>query len=106
MTDGDVDVVLLVAGRGNGEQRGDRPALNDLKILIDQAPFDVLRAAEVRFDPPAQLRESNHVRIRQRGCACRSGSIRSSWVPPVGAAWMASCLVPTVFATTSPSRTL
>ena len=66
MTDGDVDVVLLVAGRGDGEQRGDRPALDDLEAVIDQAPFDVLGAAEVRFDPPSQLRESHDLRIRQR----------------------------------------
>ena len=66
MTDGDVDVVLLVAGRGDGEQRGDRPALHDLEAVVDQAPLDVLRAAEVRFDPPAQLRESHDLRIGQR----------------------------------------
>ena len=65
MTDGDVDVVLLVAGLGDRKQRRDRPALNDLKILIEQTPFDVLRAAEVRFDPPAQLGEPNDLRIRQ-----------------------------------------
>ena len=67
MTDGDVDVVLSVAGRGDGEQRGDRPALDDLEVVVDQAPFDILRAAEVRFDPPAQLREPHDLRIRQRG---------------------------------------
>ncbi len=66
MTDGDVDVVLSVAGRGDGEQRGDRPALDDLEVVVDQAPFDVLGAAEVRFDPPAQLREPHDLRIRQR----------------------------------------
>ncbi len=66
MTDGDVDVVLSVADRRDGEQRGDRPALDDLEAVVDQAPFDVLGAAEVRFDPPAQLRESHDLRIRQR----------------------------------------
>ena len=55
MADGDVDVVLPVAGRGDGKQRGDRPALDDLEV-VDQAPFDVLGTAEVRLDPPAQLR--------------------------------------------------
>jgi hypothetical protein len=30
------------------------------------APFDVLRATEVRFDPPAQLREPDDLRIGQR----------------------------------------
>ena len=57
MTDGDVDVVLSVVGRGDGEERGDRPALHDLEAIVDQAPFDVLGGLEVRFDPPAQLRE-------------------------------------------------
>jgi hypothetical protein len=45
MTDGDVDVVLSVAGRGDGEQRGDRPALDELEAIVDQAPFDVLGTA-------------------------------------------------------------
>ena len=107
MTDGDVDVVLCVAGRGDGEQRGDRPALDDLEAIVDQAPFDVLRAAEVRFDPPAQLREPHDLRIRQRRLLLplRRRS-PASCVPPAGEAWMASCLVATALATTSPSRTL
>ena len=59
-------MVLLVAGRGDGEQRGDRSALDDLEAVVDQAPFDVLGAAEMRFDPPAQLLEPQDLRIRQR----------------------------------------
>ena len=65
MTDGDVNVVLSVAGRGDGEQRRDRPALDDLEAIVDQAPFDVLGAAEMRLDLPAKLRESHDLRIRQ-----------------------------------------
>ena len=57
---------FFVAGRGDGEQRGDRPALDDLEPIIDQAPFDVLGTTEVRFDPPAHLRQPNDLRIRQR----------------------------------------
>ena len=34
VTDGDVDVVLPVAGCGDGEQLGDRPALDDLKVIV------------------------------------------------------------------------
>src|SRR5215218_4627450 len=64
MPDGDVDAVLSVAGRGDGEQCGDRPALDDLEVLVDQAPFDVLGAAEVRFDPASQLGEPHDLRIR------------------------------------------
>ncbi len=60
-------MVLPVARRRDREQRGDRPALDDLEAVVDQAPFDVLRAAEVRFDPPAQLREPHDLRVRQRG---------------------------------------
>ena len=59
-------MVPLVAGRGDGEQRGDRPALDDLEPVVDQAPFDVLGSAEVRFDPPAQLSEPHDLRIGQR----------------------------------------
>ncbi len=66
MTDGDVDVVVSVADLRDGEQRGDRPALDDLEAVVDQAPFDVLGAAEMRFDPPAQSREPHDLRIRQR----------------------------------------
>jgi hypothetical protein len=85
MADGEIDVILPVAGLGDGEQRGDRPALDDVEAaldsirraaqrpggrilgaVVDQAPFDVLGAAEVRFDPPAELREPYDLRIRQR----------------------------------------
>lgn len=67
VTDRDVNVVLTVVRSGNWEQRRDRPALDDLELIIDQAPFDVLRATEMRFDPPAQSREPNDLRIGQRG---------------------------------------
>src|SRR4029079_11588190 len=55
-----------VAGLGDGEQRGDRPALDDLKVVVDEAPFDVLGAAEVRLDPPAQLCEPHDLALSQR----------------------------------------
>ena len=58
-------MVLLVTGLGDGEQCGDRSALDDLDVVAGQAPFDVLGAAEVRLDPPAQLREPHDLRIRQ-----------------------------------------
>lgn len=69
MTDGDVDVILLVAGLRDGEQCRDRSALNDVEAVVDQAPLDVLRAAEVRFDPPPKPHEPHEphdLRIRQR----------------------------------------
>ena len=43
MADRDVDVVVPVADVGDREQRGDRPALDDVEVIVDQAPFDVLR---------------------------------------------------------------
>jgi hypothetical protein len=66
MTDGEVDVVLCVFGLGDGEQRGDRPALDDVEGIAHQAPFDVLGATEVRFDLPAQPREPHDLRVCQR----------------------------------------
>ena len=66
MTDGDEDVVPSVVGHRNGEQCGDRPALDDMELVIGQAPFDVLGASEVRFYAPSQPGEPDHLRIRQR----------------------------------------
>ena len=59
-------MVLSVADRRDGEQRRDRPALDDLESIVGQAPFDVLGIAEVRLDPAAELRQLHDVRIRQR----------------------------------------
>ena len=73
MTDGDVDVVLPVAGLGDGEQRGDRPALDDLEAIVDQAPLDVLGVAEVFFDRSAQALELQNLAIRQRLCVLPLG---------------------------------
>ena len=106
VTHGDVDVVLPVVGHRNGEQRGDRPALDDVEVLADQAPFDVLRAAEVRFDPPAELHQPHDLRIRQHRLPLPLRLDRPFQVPPPGRAWTACCLAPTVFATTSSSRTV
>ena len=86
MTDGDVDVVLSVVGRGDGEERRDRPALDDLEAVVDQAPLDVLGGVEVRFDPPAQLRELDDLRIRQRRLLLPLRFDRLFCVPPAGEA--------------------
>ena len=67
VTDGEVDVLLQVTALGDGEQRGDRPALDDLELVVGEAPLDVLRAAEARLDPAAELHELDGLRIRQRG---------------------------------------
>ena len=93
VTDGEVDVVLLVAGHGDREQRRDRPALDDLEVVVGQAPFDVLRTAEMRFDPPAELLEPHDLRIRQRRLLLLRRSIACS--RPAAEAWMASRLAAT-----------
>ena len=58
-------MVRPVVGHRHGEQRGDRPALDDGEVVVDQAPLDVLRTAEMRFDPPAQPHEPQDLRVRQ-----------------------------------------
>ena len=98
-------MVLPVSGLGDGEQRRDRPALDDLEAVVDQAPFDVLGAAEVRFDPPAELREPDDLRIGQRRLVLPRRLDRLFLRPASRQAWMASCLVATALATISPSRT-
>ena len=60
-------MVLLVGRRRDREQGRDRPALDDLEAIVDQAPFDVLRTAEVRLDPPAELHQPHDLLIRQGG---------------------------------------
>ena len=76
------------------------------KPIIVQAPFDVLGVAEVRFDPPSQLRKPHDLRVRQCRLLLPLRVDRLFLVPPAGEAWMANCLVAIALATTSPSRTL
>ncbi len=59
-------MVLLVAGLGDGEQGGDRPALDDVEVVAHQAPFDVLGPAEVRLDVPAQPYQPQDLGVGQR----------------------------------------
>ena len=107
VADGEIDVVLPVVGLRDREQRRDRPALDDLEVAVEQAPFDVLRARRSALRSAGRARRAGRPAASvNAGCACRSGSIGCSWVPPAGEASMASCLSPTVLATTSPSRTL
>ncbi|MNX84082.1 hypothetical protein D3C86_1158650 [compost metagenome] len=67
MTDRDVDVRIQIVGFRNGEERGDRPTLDHIERLIGQAPFDVLRMAEVGLDRSAQALELHDPLIGQRG---------------------------------------
>jgi hypothetical protein len=68
MADRDVDVVLGVGRHGDREQRRDRTALHDLEVLVDEAPLDVLRPAEVRLDLAPELREPRGLGFGQHGC--------------------------------------
>lgn len=66
MTDGHVDMRGLVVHVGNRIQRRDRATLHDEELAIGDAPLDVLRAAEVRFDSPAESLELDDLPVRQR----------------------------------------
>ena len=99
-------MVLPVVHHRDGEQRGDRPALDDVEVLADQAPFDVLRAAEVRFDPPAELHQPHDLRIRQHRLPLPLRLDRPFPRATFRQGVDGCCLAPTVFATTSSSRTV
>jgi hypothetical protein len=58
MTDRDIDVVLSIADGWRRKQRGDGPALDNLELVVDKAPLDVLGAAKVSFDATTELHES------------------------------------------------
>ena len=92
VTDGEVDVVLPVAGRRDGEQRGDRPALDDLEAVVDQAPFDVLGRPKCASIRRPSCASAHDLRIRQRRLPCRAGSIAAACGPArrQGAGWRAA----------------
>ncbi len=62
---GDVHVALRAFGDGDREEGGDRPALDEPELAVSQAPFDILRPAEVRLDTPTERRQQGHLRVRQ-----------------------------------------
>ena len=57
MAHGDVDVVAWGVCFRDGIEGGDRPALDDVQLVADQAPFEVLGLAEMRADLLAHARE-------------------------------------------------
>ena len=65
MTDRDVDVAGVVVGRRDREEGRDRAALDDREPVVVQAPLDVLRAPEVRLDPPADPLELRRLRVAE-----------------------------------------
>ena len=101
-------MVLCVIGCRDREQRGDRPALDDLEAIVGpgtiRCPGDAPKCASTRRPSCASAHDLRHPSVRAGPAARPRSSARC--VPPAGEAWMASCLVPTALATTSPSRTL
>jgi hypothetical protein len=66
MADGHVDVIGPIGGLRDRKERRDRPALDDVQGVAGQAPFDVLRAAEVTLDRAADTLEPHDLLVRQR----------------------------------------
>ena len=67
VTDGDVDVVLVVAGRGDREQRGDRPALDDLEARRRRGTTRCPAGGRSAPRSAGPARTSSHdLRVRQR----------------------------------------
>ena len=50
MTNRYIDVISLIIGFRDGEQSSDGPTLDNRKCIINQTPFDILGATEMRFD--------------------------------------------------------
>jgi hypothetical protein len=99
-------VVFVVSRRGDGEQRGDRPALHDVERVVDEAPLDVLRAAEVGLDPPPQLNELHDLHIGQHRLVSAVGRDRHLDGPAVRCGLHGNGWVPIDMEITPPSRTL
>ena len=107
MADGEIDVVLPVVGLRDREKGGDRPALDDLEVVVEQGTIRCPGGGRSELRSAGRARRAGRPARRvSAGCPWRSRSIGCSWVPPAGEASMASCLSPTVLATTLPSRTL
>ena len=75
-------MILVVARFGNGEQRGDRSALDDVESVIGQAPFDVLRAAKVRLNTATEFRETYGLCLCQGGLCLPLRLGRQIMLPP------------------------
>ena len=67
--DGAEGQVDRVGGRtvGDGEERGDRPGLEQRHLAAGDRPLDVLRRAVLRLDPPAEVDERAHVVVGEGG---------------------------------------
>jgi hypothetical protein len=58
-------MVPAVLGTGNGEQSRDRTALEDVERVVGERPLDVLGAAEMGFDGPADAGQPQDLGVRQ-----------------------------------------
>ena len=96
VTDRDVDVV---ARRRRPRGIGNSVVIGRLcttwKLAVREAPLDVLRAAEVRLDPPAELREPHHLRVGQRRLRLPLGVDRLLSRPAAGHGVDGELLAPT-----------
>ena len=54
------------SARGDGEERGDRPGLEQRDLTLRDGPLEVLRAAVLLLDAPAQVHEGADVVVGQR----------------------------------------
>ena len=100
-------MVRAVRGRPGREQRGDRPALDDARLVVGQAPLDVLGLAEVRFDPSAEARQPQDLRVGQDRLRLKlrlDGLLLGATDGTRGS--RAACVPIDRLSTTTPSRTL
>ncbi len=85
--DADEGAQRTVARRRHGIEAGDRPRLRQPdRAGVVEGPLDVLRHAEVRFDPPAERGERDGLRIGDAGVgSVRGGGLLRPELDPLGA---------------------
>ncbi len=59
-------MVLPVVYLRNWVQGGDRAALNNIELVLGEAPFDILWAGKMRLDLSAHLPQPHYLLVRQR----------------------------------------
>jgi len=68
-----VDVVGVVVGCGDGEQRGDRSGLHDVDPAVGDALLDVLRASVMGLDAAPEFCEFQDDGVGQDRCGATLG---------------------------------
>ena len=74
MADGYIDVIFLVVCFRDGVECRDRPALDNIKCIINQTPLDVLGATKVFFDRSAQALELQKLLMTSSTSGSKTGS--------------------------------